>query len=216
MCHEWRERRPKANEVPRQQLPSPASQADMTPAPDNTLSDYHPGGPTPWLRYPQLHAVEAPDATTGAHSVPVYQNATYAFRSRDELEASRYASLGNPTVGCPEAKLGDLAGVAVAVVCASVMAAISAIRSHLAPCDALLVASPDVCDAMPAFRHENLPPHGATVRRSISPTSRLYPPRRCIDPVQCLAVAGWGQDAAPAALRGWASVYRGLLRAPCQ
>ena len=41
-----------------------------------------------------VHAGEAPDPTTGAHGVPLYQNATYAFHSYEELEATRTGRLG--------------------------------------------------------------------------------------------------------------------------
>jgi NAD(P)-dependent dehydrogenase (short-subunit alcohol dehydrogenase family) len=38
------ERRPKAADIPGQQLPYPASQRDMTPSPDSDLSNYRPAG----------------------------------------------------------------------------------------------------------------------------------------------------------------------------
>lgn len=118
-----------------------------------------------------VHAGEAPDPTTGAHGVPLYQNTTYAFRSHDELEASRaglaphffYTAFGNPTVGCLEAKLADLEGAEGAVACASGMAAISATLLQLVPCGAHLVASADVYDSTRALLREDLPRHGAAV-----------------------------------------------------
>ena len=33
------------------------------------------------LQTRSVHAGEAPDPTTGAHGVPIYQNTTYAFHS---------------------------------------------------------------------------------------------------------------------------------------
>ncbi len=38
------EQRPKADEIPGEQLPYPAKQSDMTPAPDSDLSNYKPAG----------------------------------------------------------------------------------------------------------------------------------------------------------------------------
>jgi O-acetylhomoserine/O-acetylserine sulfhydrylase-like pyridoxal-dependent enzyme len=69
-----------------------------------------------------IHAGEAPDPSTGAHGAPIYQNATFAFRSYEGLEAWRngaphflYAREGNPTVRCLELKLADLEGAEAAV-----------------------------------------------------------------------------------------------------
>ncbi|MBA3450660.1 MAG: PLP-dependent transferase [Chloroflexia bacterium] len=56
-----------------------------------------------------IHAGEAPDPSTGAHGVPIYQNATFAFRSYEGVQAWRegaphfhYARDGNPTIRCLE------------------------------------------------------------------------------------------------------------------
>src|SRR5918997_6611568 len=36
-----------------------------------------------------IHAGEAPDPTTGAHGVPLYQNVTFAFETNGQVEAMR-------------------------------------------------------------------------------------------------------------------------------
>jgi O-acetylhomoserine (thiol)-lyase len=62
-----------------------------------------------------VHAGEAPDPTTGAFGVRVYQNTTCAFRSFDGLGAFREGRSphsvctrdSNSTVRCLEVKLAD-------------------------------------------------------------------------------------------------------------
>ncbi len=118
-----------------------------------------------------VHAGEAPDPTTGAHGVPIYQNTTYAFRSHEELEAMRagaaphfvYAPFGNPSVRCLEVKLADPEGAETALATASGMAAISATLLHLIPCGAHLVASDAVFPATQDFLREDLTCHGGAV-----------------------------------------------------
>ena len=39
-----------------------------------------------------IHAGEAPDPTTGAHGVPLYQNVTFAFETNGQVEAMRSGS----------------------------------------------------------------------------------------------------------------------------
>ncbi len=118
-----------------------------------------------------IHAGEAPDPTTGAHGVPIYQNATYAFHTYEQLEAARsglaphffYARDGNPTVRCLEIKLADLEGAETAVATATGMAAVSATLLHLLAGGGHLVASADVYAVSRAFLRDDLPCHGATV-----------------------------------------------------
>src|SRR5690349_24093269 len=95
-----------------------------------------------------IHAGEAPDPSTGAHGVPLYQNATFAFRSYEGLEAWRngaphflYAREGNPTVRCLEWKLADLEGAPDARATATGMDAISAARIHLLKAGGHLIAA---------------------------------------------------------------------------
>ena len=117
-----------------------------------------------------IHAGEAPDPTTGAHGVPIYQNATYAFRSYEGLESWRngaphflYAREGNPTVRCLELKLADLEGAESAAATASGMAAISATLLHLLAGGGHLIASAELYAVTKEFLLRDLPGFGATV-----------------------------------------------------
>src|SRR5688500_20379098 len=82
-----------------------------------------------------IHAGEAPDPTTGAHGVPLYQNVTYAFETNNQVEAMRsgdrphftYSPRGNPTVRCLELKIADLEGTEATVALSSGMAAVSSV-----------------------------------------------------------------------------------------
>ena len=117
-----------------------------------------------------VHAGEAPDPTTGAHGVPLYQNVTYAFATAGELEAMRegrwphfsYSPRGNPTVRCLELKLADLEGAEDAVATASGMAAITATLLHLLAGGGHLVASADAYELTREFIACDLPGVGAT------------------------------------------------------
>lgn len=117
-----------------------------------------------------IHAGEAPDPSTGAHGVPIYQNATYAFRSYESLEAWRdgaphflYAREGNPTVRCLELKLADLEGAEDAVATATGMAAISATLLHLLKGGGHLVASTDLYGTSKEFLLQDVAQFGAAV-----------------------------------------------------
>jgi cystathionine beta-lyase/cystathionine gamma-synthase len=99
-----------------------------------------------------IHAGEAPDPSTGAHGVPIYQNTTFAFRSYDQVEAWRagraphylYARDGNPTVRCFELKMADLEGAEAAVAGATGMAVIAATLLDVMCDGGHLVASTDL------------------------------------------------------------------------
>lgn len=139
-----------------------------------------------------VHAGEAPDPSTGAHGVPMYQNATYAFRSFEQVEAMRagqaphfvYSPRGNPTVRSLELKLADLEGAETAIATASGMAAVSATLLHLLRDGGHLVASGDVYEQTGHFLREDLSAFGCgvslvdvgdldAVEAAIGPRSRL-------------------------------------------
>lgn len=117
-----------------------------------------------------VHAGEAPDPTTGAHGVPLYQNVTYAFETYAQVEAMRsgerphfsYSPRGNPTVRCLEAKIADLEGAEATVALNSGMAAISGVLLGLAGNGGHIVASDHVYDLTRDLLRDELPRFGAT------------------------------------------------------
>ncbi len=72
-----------------------------------------------------IHAGQAPDPSTGAVSVPIYQTSTYAFDSFGQHRGYDYARAGNPTRAALEANVAALEGGASAQAFASGMAAIT-------------------------------------------------------------------------------------------
>lgn len=120
-----------------------------------------------------IHAGEAPDPATGAHGVPLYQNATYAFRDVDHVEAWRdgwaphfiYQREGNPTVRCFELKLADLEGAEAAAAGATGMAVIAATLLHLAAGGGHVVASADLYEVTGNLLCQDLADAGVSVTR---------------------------------------------------
>jgi cystathionine beta-lyase/cystathionine gamma-synthase len=117
-----------------------------------------------------IHAGEAPDPSTGAHGVPIYQNATYGFPSFESVDAwhdgmphFHYQRDGNPTTRCLELKLANLEGAESAVATASGMAAISATLLHVLAGGGHLIASRDLYGTTTDLLREDLPGLGATV-----------------------------------------------------
>ncbi len=138
-----------------------------------------------------IHAGEAPDPSTGAHGVPLYQNVTYAFASFEQVEAMRagqaphftYSPRGNPTVRCLELKLADLERAEIALATASGMAAISATLMTLTANGGHIVASDEVYDLTRDALVHMVPAHGgsatfvptndtAAVQAAIGPRTR--------------------------------------------
>ncbi|MFN8593963.1 MAG: aminotransferase class I/II-fold pyridoxal phosphate-dependent enzyme [Thermomicrobiales bacterium] len=113
-----------------------------------------PGTDQPGFGTRCIHAGEAPDPTTGAHGVPLYQNVTYAFQTLDQIEGMRsgnrphfsYSPRGNPTVRCLELKLASLEGTQNAVAFNSGMAAISTTLLTLLAGGGHLVAANNIYD----------------------------------------------------------------------
>jgi cystathionine gamma-synthase len=117
-----------------------------------------------------IHAGEAPDPSTGAHGVPIYQNVTYGFSSYESVDAwhqgsphFHYTRDGNPTTRCLELKLANLEGAESAVATASGMAAISATLLHLLGGGGHLIASRDLYGTTTDLLNQDLPSLGATV-----------------------------------------------------
>ena len=117
-----------------------------------------------------IHAGEAPDPTTGAHGVPLYQNVTYAFQTYGQVEAMRsgerphftYSPRANPTVRCLEAKLANLEGTETAVALNSGMAAISGALLTTLAGGGHIVASSHLYDQTRVFLTDELPRLGAS------------------------------------------------------
>ena len=117
-----------------------------------------------------IHAGEAPDPTTGAHGVPLYQNVTYAFETNGQVEDMRsgdrphftYSPRGNPTVRCFELKMADLEGTESSVAVNSGMAAITGTLLTVLSDGGHLVASDQLYDLTGTFLREDLPSFGAS------------------------------------------------------
>lgn len=138
-----------------------------------------------------IHAGEAPDPTTGAHGVPLYQNVTFAFETYGQVAGMRsgerphftYSPRGNPTVRCLEVKLADLEGAESAIALNSGMAAISTALLSLASDGGHIIASDQLYDLSHALLANELPAFGASatfvdltdpvaVERAIRPNTR--------------------------------------------
>ena len=88
-------------------------------------------GPAPdrrWgFRTRALHAGGAPDPTTGARAVPIYQTTSYVFDSADDAATlfalqkygNVYSRIANPTVAAFEERMASLEGGLGAVATAS-------------------------------------------------------------------------------------------------
>ena len=117
-----------------------------------------------------IHAGEAPDPSTGAHGIPIYQNVTYGFPSYERVDAwhdgaphFHYQRDGNPTTRSLELKLANLEGSEAAVATASGMAAISVTLLHVLRGGGHLIASRDLYGATTDLLQEDLPALGASV-----------------------------------------------------
>ncbi len=118
-----------------------------------------------------IHAGEAPDPTTGAHGVPLYQNVTFAFETNSQVEAMRsgdrphftYSPRGNPTVRCLELKIADLEGTEASLALSSGMAAVSSVMLTLLADGGHLVASDQLYDLSNDFLREDLAALGGSV-----------------------------------------------------
>jgi methionine-gamma-lyase len=118
-----------------------------------------------------IHAGEAPDPTTGAHGVPLYQNVTFAFETNGQVEAMRsgdrphftYSPRGNPTVRCLELKIADLEGTEASIAMSSGMAAISSVLLTLLADGGHLIASDQLYDLTRDFLREDLAALGGSV-----------------------------------------------------
>nr|MDO8100782.1 PLP-dependent aspartate aminotransferase family protein [Candidatus Njordarchaeota archaeon] len=91
-----------------------------------------------------VHSGEAPDPTTHAHRVPIYQTSTFVYENPDQLVRGRYfyTRTSNPTIDALEEKVAALEGGEAALATASGMAAISiSILSNLKRDDTILCSA---------------------------------------------------------------------------
>lgn len=120
-----------------------------------------------------IHAGEAPDVATGARGVPIYQSATYAFSSYDQIRQwedgefhhFQYSREANPTVGVLECKIADLEGAEASVATGTGMAAISAILLHYASDGGHIIAGDQLYGSSGDLLEGDLPALGAQVTR---------------------------------------------------
>src|SRR5215468_12497313 len=78
-----------------------------------------------------IHAGQAPDPTTGAVSVPIYQTSTYVQEGIGQHKGYEYARTQNPTRRALEKNLAALEGGADAYCYASGMAATQAVLTMI-------------------------------------------------------------------------------------
>src|SRR5688500_1790489 len=78
-----------------------------------------------------IHAGNAPDPTTGAVAVPIYQTSTYVQEELGKHKGYEYARTQNPTRAALEENLAVLEGGAGARAFASGMAAITAVSTFV-------------------------------------------------------------------------------------
>lgn len=120
-----------------------------------------------------IHAGEAPDPFTGARGVPIYQSATYAFSSYDqirrwedgEIEHFQYSREANPTVAVLERKIADLEGAEACVATGTGMAAISAILLHYASDGGHIIAGDQLYGSSGDLLDSDIPALGGQITR---------------------------------------------------
>lgn len=86
-----------------------------------------------------IHAAQEPDPQTGAVTVPIYQNTTFASDEVDTDRGWTYSRAGNPTRAALERCLASLEGAAHGFCYASGLAAEDAVLRLLRPGDHLIV-----------------------------------------------------------------------------
>lgn len=87
-----------------------------------------------------IHAGQAPEATTGAVTIPIYQTSTYAQEALGRHKGYEYARTQNPTRAALEANLAELEGGLAAHCFASGMAAITTTMLLLGSGDHVIVS----------------------------------------------------------------------------
>ncbi|MFR9752156.1 bifunctional o-acetylhomoserine/o-acetylserine sulfhydrylase [Nocardia sp. 004] len=107
--------------------------------------------PTQWsFETKQVHAGQAPDSTTGARALPIYQTTSYAFRDTEHAAAlfgltepgNIYTRIMNPTQDVVEQRIAALEGGVAALLLASGQAAETFAILNLAGAGDHIVSSP--------------------------------------------------------------------------
>jgi O-acetylhomoserine (thiol)-lyase len=119
----------------------------------------------------QIHAGAAPDPTTGARAVPIYQTTSYVFRDTDHAAAlfglaepgNIYTRIMNPTQQVLEERVASLEGGVGALALASGQAAETLAILTLAESGDHLVSSPSLYGGTYNLFHYTLPKLGIQV-----------------------------------------------------
>ncbi|MEU0872435.1 bifunctional o-acetylhomoserine/o-acetylserine sulfhydrylase [Nocardia brasiliensis] len=128
--------------------------------------------PSQWsFETKQVHAGQAPDATTGARALPIYQTTSYAFRDTDHAAAlfglaepgNIYTRIMNPTQDVVEQRVAALEGGVAALLLASGQAAETYAILNLAAAGDHIVSSPHLYGGTYNLFHYTLPKLGIEV-----------------------------------------------------
>ena len=119
----------------------------------------------------QIHAGQAPDPTTGARALPIYQTTSYVFRDTDHAAAlfglqefgNIYTRIMNPTQDAVEKRVASLEGGVGALLVASGQAAETIALLNLAEAGDHIVASPSLYGGTYNLLHYTFPKLGIDV-----------------------------------------------------
>lgn len=142
----------------------------------------------------QIHAGTAPDPTTGARALPIYQTTSYAFRDTAhaaDLFALKelgniYTRLMNPTTDAVEQRIANLEGGLGALLVASGQSAETLALLNVAEAGDSVVASPSLYGGTANLLRYSLPKLGVTTsfvadpddldswRAAVTPTTKAF------------------------------------------
>ncbi|MEO3938602.1 bifunctional o-acetylhomoserine/o-acetylserine sulfhydrylase [Dermatophilaceae bacterium Soc4.6] len=142
----------------------------------------------------QIHAGQAPDPTTGARALPIYQTTSYQFRDTDHAAnlfalsefGNIYTRIMNPTQDAIEQKISSLEGGVGALLLASGQAAETLAILNIAEAGSHVVASPSLYGGTYNLLKHTLPRYGIEVtfvddptsldswRAAVRPTTKLF------------------------------------------
>ncbi|GAA5081043.1 bifunctional o-acetylhomoserine/o-acetylserine sulfhydrylase [Nocardia iowensis] len=142
---------------------------------DSTLPAADPilaADPAQWsFETKQVHAGQAPDSSTGARALPIYQTTSYAFRDTEHAAAlfglaepgNIYTRITNPTQDVVEQRVAALEGGVAALLLASGQAAETFAILNLAAAGDHIVSSPHLYGGTYNLFHYSLPKLGIEV-----------------------------------------------------